>query len=154
MSDAGDRIYTGRYRVMQYVSDALVLFACSTFAVEVGKQWAWGPFIAALLVVAVGVAANETITRRWLASIPANPEQRQRAASRRRLRNTVIVPAYVTFGIGCGLIAGSIPSYGPDVVLGVIFLVFSVLMPLVLLRWLKRRFARRGAMDNEAPGPS
>jgi hypothetical protein len=38
-------VHAGRYRVLQYVSDAFVLFGCAAFAVVVGKQWAWAPFI-------------------------------------------------------------------------------------------------------------
>jgi hypothetical protein len=82
-----------------------------------------------VLVVTVGAAATEIVSRIGVAALRPTPEQLGRAASRRRRRNTVVVPAYVPMAIGFGLIAGSIPSYWPDVVLGLMIFVIGVLLP-------------------------
>ncbi len=139
MSDPADRLFTGRYRAMQYVSLACILFACSVFAVVGGQHWAWGPFIVAPVLVAIGAAANALMVRKALSWLKPSDEQRREATSRLRRRNTVIVPMYGTFGIGFGLIAGSIPSYGADAAVGLLILVMTFVVPLAVLPSLKRR---------------
>jgi MFS family permease len=149
MSDPANRVFTGRYRAMQYVSFACILFACIVFAMLVGKHWAWGPFILAPVIVAIGAGSNALMVRTATSWLRPTEEQLRRAASRRRVRNTVIVPSYITFGIGFGLIAGSIPSYWVDVAVGVLILLMSVLVPLAMLPSLKRRAdAQRATRPN------
>ena len=144
MSDPADRLFTGRYRAMQYFGFACILFACTVFAVVIGKHWAWGPFILAPALVAIGAGANALIVRRAIAWLQPSDAQLQRPVSHRRQRNTVIVPGYVTFGIGFGLIAGSIPSYWADLAIGLLILVMTV-VPLAMLPSLKRRAAAHRA---------
>lgn len=141
MTDPHDRLFTGRLRVMQYASDVCILFACTVFAVFVGKHWAWGPCLVAAALIAVSVGANAILVHVANKSFSVSEAQRRRAAARRRTRNTVLVPAYVTFGIGFGVIAGSIPSYRAAFAVGGFFLAMTLLLPLVLWRSIRRRAA-------------
>src|SRR5436190_12883970 len=115
MSDPADRLVSGGLRLVQYVADVSVLLSGTAFAVAVGKHWAWGPFIVAPVVVAAGAAANALVVRVAITYFRPTEELLNRYKARRRNRNAVIVPAYPTVGIGVGLIAGSIPSYWPDI---------------------------------------
>jgi MFS family permease len=139
MSEPADRLFTGRYRAMQYVSFAYILFTCVLFALLLGKYWSWGPFILAPVIVAIGAGANAQMARKAISWLRPTEEHLRRAASRRRVRNRVTLPAYITFGIGFGLIAGSIPSYWADAALAALILLMSVLVPLAMLPALKRR---------------
>jgi hypothetical protein len=116
-----------------------MLFAAFAFATLVGKHWAWGPFVASLVIVAVLVAANALIANRALLSLGPNADQIRNLAERRRVRNRVLVPSFVTFAVAWGVIAGSARSYWPDVFVGAIFLVGGVVLPLAILPMLKRR---------------
>jgi hypothetical protein len=149
VSDPEDRLFTGRLRVMQYVSDACIVFACAVFAVVVGKHWDWSPFLLAAGLVAVGAGANALLVHAASKRFRLNEEQRRRAAARRRTRNTVVVPSYITFGVGFGLIAGSIPSYWADLAMGVFMLGVTVLLPLAMLPAIRRRVAA-----HQSSGPS
>src|SRR4051794_10495276 len=151
VSDPHDRLFTGRLRVMQYLSDACILFACIVFALLVGKHWAWGPCVVAAGIVTVSAGANALMVHMATKRFQLTDEQRRRAAARRRTRNTVIVPSFVTFGIGFGLIAGSLRSYWADVVLGVFILGVTVLLPLLMWPTISRRAAaQRSARPGDA----
>ena len=134
--------------MLQYLSDACIILACVVFALVAGKRWAWGPFITALLIVAAAAGMNAFMVRAVITASRPDDAQRRRLADRQRRRNSVIYPAYATFGIGLGLIAGSIPSYWPDVALGVLIMLTNVLLPLALLPALKRRIQGSHAGDN------
>jgi hypothetical protein len=51
---------------------------------------------------------------------------------RLRARNAVIIPAYLTFGVAGGVIAGSVGSWWPDIALAAGILLFAVVVPLAL----------------------
>jgi hypothetical protein len=139
MPDPADRLVTGRLRLLQYIGDAGMLFACVVFALLIGKNWAWGPFLLAPVIVAVAPAASAMLLRYGKTKLRPTDADWQRAIARRRQWMTITVPAYVTFAVGVGLVAGSIPSYWPDVVLGVLIMLFTILLPLALLPVLLRR---------------
>lgn len=140
-----DRLFSGRLRLLQYVSDACVLLACVSFAIIVGRSWAWGPFIASPLIAAAGFIATALVVRAGRHALAPAPEQLLAAEADARLRRTVTIPAYTSIGIGCGVIAGSIESYWPDVLLAASMLGVGVALPLATLPALKRRAAGRRA---------
>jgi hypothetical protein len=144
-----ERLFSGRLRLLQYVSDACVLFACVSFAVIVGKSWAWGPFIASPLIAAAGFIATALVVRAGRHAMALTPEELLAAEADARLRGTVTIPGYATIGIGCGVIAGSVQSYWPDVFLAASMLVVGVALPLGMLPALKRRATRRGAASGD-----
>lgn len=149
MTHPGDRVYTGRFRVLQYVADGCIVLACATFAALVGRHWAWGPFVLAALLVAAWFAANTAFLTMLIDRIGPSDSERADLRSRLRVRYKVLVPGAVAIAIGFGLIAGSIPSYWPDLGLGVMILILGVALPvLVLLRVRKRAAAERsGPLD-------
>jgi hypothetical protein len=61
---------------------------------------------------------------------PAAPQNAVRFAAARA--NAVIIPAYLTFGVAGGVIAGSVGSWWPDIVLAAGILLFAVVVPLAL----------------------
>jgi len=137
--DRADPLLAGRLRVLQYVSDGCILFASAVLSLVAGNGWAWGPFVVGPVVVAVATACNEVVIRAGMAMFKPTEEQRRRTRTHRRKRNVIIIPAYVTFAIAAGVIAGSLESYWPDAVLGAIVLITAVALPLALLPRLKRR---------------
>ena len=126
---------------MQYASGASVLFACTVFALLIGKHWSWPPFAVGPLIAAAALGLNAIIVRRTVAAFEPSREQLDRLASRRRAGNKVLVPVLVAMGIGFGLVAGSIPSYWPDALFGLLMISTSVIGPLLLLPMIKRRYA-------------
>lgn len=144
MADAEDVLFSGRLLVGQYLSYLSILFACAVFALLIGKQWAWGPFVLTAGVVAAGGAVNELIAHRAMSWFRLTAEQRRRATARGRRRNKVYFPGYATFAIGFGLVAGSIPSYWVAAVLSLVMIVMTVLLPLAMVPRLKRRANAEG----------
>jgi hypothetical protein len=97
------------------------------------------------LIAAAGFIATALVVRAGRQAMALTPEELLAAEADARLRWTVTIPGYATMGIGCGLIAGSIPSYLPDVLLAASMLTVGVALPLAMLPALKRRASRRGA---------
>jgi hypothetical protein len=138
-----DRLFTGRLRLFQYFSNACVVVACISFAIIVGKSWAWGPFLAAPVITAAGFIATAWVVRLGRHALALTPDELVAAEADTHLRRTVTIPGYISIGIGCGLIAGSMESYWPDVLLAGSMLVVGVALPLAMLPALKRRAASR-----------
>jgi hypothetical protein len=134
-----DPLLNGRLRAMQYLSDGAILFASVVLALVAGKGWAWGPAVLGPVVVASAAACNDIAFRVAVSALRPTEEQLRRSRARRRRRNVIIVPAYITFAIASGVIAGSLKTYWPDLGLGGIVLVTAVVIPLAILPRLKRR---------------
>jgi hypothetical protein len=104
------------------------------------------------VIALVGLGANDLLARAAISSFHPTDEDLRRLAPRRRQRNLVLYPVYAAFGIGCGLIAGSIPSYWPDAISGLLVILIGVLLPLAMLPSLKRRTAlRRASQADHVP---
>lgn len=137
--ERSDPLVAGRLRLWQYISDGCILFASVVIALIAGKGWAWGPFILGPAVIAAAALCNEVTFRVGIAVLQPNKGQLQRARTRRRNRNVVIVPAYVTFAVASGVIAGSLESYWPDAGLAGIVFLAAVALPIALLSLFKKR---------------
>jgi hypothetical protein len=146
-----DPLVAGRMRVMQYVSDGCIVSASVALAVFAGNGWAWGPAVVGPAVVVIAAASNAVMFRVGIAQLKPTNDQLRRARARRRNRNVIIVPAYVTFAVAAAVIAGSLESYWPDIVLGAIVVIATIVAPLVLLPRLKRHAeAMRGSGTDTA----
>lgn len=143
MPTSAENLFSGRLRLIQYVSNASVLLSCIAFALLVGREWAWGPFLVCPLISAAGWVATAAVVRAGRAALASTPEQVEAATEDARRRRTVTIPGYATMGLSLGVIAGSTRSYWPDVLLAAGMLLIGVVLPLALLPALKRRSASR-----------
>jgi len=133
MPDPANPLFTGRMRTLQYMSGLAVLGSCLVFALLIGGGWSWPPFLLAPGIAILGLAAAGLITHFAIASLEPSEEQLRVVAADRRARNKVLLPVNLCMGLGVGVIAGSIPSYWPDVMFGVMMLAAGVAVPAALL---------------------
>ena len=126
-------------RALLYVADAWIIAAGVIVALAVGKHWAWWPFVLGPIIATAGVGANVALL--WIAVRAFRPgkDEMPRFKDGLRLRCIATVPGYGAIGLCVGLIAGSVPSYWPDVALPATILLTGILFPLVLLPFLKRK---------------
>lgn len=104
-----------------------------------------GPFIVGPALAVVGLGAYLALPRVAAAYFKADADEVAWARARLRERHAIIVPGYVSFGLCCGLIAGSLPAYWPDVVFGLMLLILGIVVPLAALPLLKRRVDSRSS---------
>lgn len=138
-------IRTPAGRRMCWVSDACVLFAVVVFAVTVGTGWWWPPFIGGAAVGVAGVAAYRLQFPVLAAALGVSAQEAARGRAQVRDRDAVIIPGYLTYGVVCGVIGGSVGSWWPVIALAAGVVLFTVVVPLTLLPVLKRRIARKQA---------
>ncbi len=150
MPDDPERTYKGKYRALSYFNSLLIVGACTMFAVFVGKHWEWGPFIVAISIALLGSASQLAVVSTGFSSLGLPAEEQQRLRSRLRVRNAVILPTLLAIGAGCGLIAGSVPSYTLVVFFGLGSLIFLVVLPMLMVFLVKRRFNAQRARASES----
>jgi hypothetical protein len=136
-----------RVRILTYLSDAMIVFSCVGFAVYVGRHWSWGPFALGPLAAAIGLFLYVWLYRILLNTLPQAPELAAREAERRRWQSAVVVPQYLSLGLACGVIAGSIPAYWPDIVFIALAAGLGFLLPLAFLSLAKRRAEAKRSQD-------
>ena len=150
---SADAAFTARTRTLLYASDVALIGASVIAALAItstsGGHWEWGPFIASLLVTAVGVACIEGLRRGMIARAKPTPEQLTRMQERRRIRSGPVNAAYASMAIAFGLFSGAIPSYWPVVGLAVLILLFGIMLPGLILAVVWRRVSR--SRRNEMP---
>jgi hypothetical protein len=131
-------IRTVRGRGLVYASDLCVVGAGVVLAL-VGRRWSWGPFVLGPTVGVAGLGAYAALLGIVIKVVRADDDQLRKAREGLRQRNMVVIPGYLCFGLCAGLIAGSLHSYSPDVVLALMILVVGLLVPLAVLPVVKRK---------------
>jgi hypothetical protein len=135
-----------RLRTSLYIGDLFIVGACAEFAAVIGRHWSWGPFAVGLVIGVLGIVGTVWIQKIAIRVLRPTRDQLDRARQGLRARNIALLPGYVAFGTSAGLIAGSLRSYWPDVVLTTMVIVLGFLVPLALVRVAQRRaHARRNA---------
>lgn len=128
-----------RGRILVYISDLGIVLAGVVFAIAVGRHWSWGPFALGVIVGVFAVFAYAALLGIVVKVVRPDGEQLSKARDGLRQRNLIVIPGYLSIGLCTGLIAGSVPSYWPDVVLALMILVLGVLVPLAFLPLAKRK---------------
>lgn len=128
-----------RGRVLLYIADAWIIAAGVIVAVAVGKHWAWWPFVLGPIIGAAGIGANVALMRLAVRVFRPSSDEMQRAKVQRRPLRLASFPGYGAFGLCVGLIAGSIPSYWPDIALAAMIFLTGILFPLALFPLFKRK---------------
>jgi hypothetical protein len=126
-----------RNRVLVYVSDAAVVVSVGYLAASQG-QWAWGPFAAGLAVGVVGLIGNALVHRLAAAVLRPTADQLATTRAERRNRRTLEVVGVVCLSVSCSLLAGSLRTYWPDILVAV-GLAVSFVGAVALVPTLKRR---------------
>jgi hypothetical protein len=138
---------TKRGRAAVLLADLAIVGAGVVIATQPGRRWSWGPFVLGPIVGLLGLGAYAALLRVAIKIFRPDPAQVSEARQRLRQRNPIIVAGYVCIGLFAGLVAGSLRSYRPDVVLGLMILVFAVLVPLAVLPLAKRKADALRARD-------
>lgn len=138
---------TTRGRTLLLVADLGIVGAGVVIATRPGRHWSWGPFVLGPIVGLLGLGAYAALLWAAIKIFRPDPAQVSEARQRLRQRNPIVVAGYVCIGLFAGLVAGSLRSYWPDVVLALMILVFAVLIPLAVLPPAKRKADALHARD-------
>jgi hypothetical protein len=130
---------TERGRKVVYVSDLCIVAAGVLFAAAVGRHWSWGPFALGLAVGVLGLGVYAAFLAIATRVVQLDRDELTKARHSLRLRNRIVVPGYVSIGLFCGVVSGSLRSYWLDLVLGLMILIMGLLIPLAVLPLVRRK---------------
>ena len=127
-----------RLRRLNWLSTVLFLVAVTAIALVGGSGWSWPFFLWGVGAGILTVACMRGMLRLGYALIPLTPEKVAQSKQRVRERYRSLYVSTFAFGVGVGVVAASLRSAWPDILLTAAAVLFQ-LPALIMLPRARRR---------------